>query len=106
MLNFPRILNPRLKVYGDGAMSLVSEEEEVRLRRPPTTYANIDGQRIDDGRYQAFNADVAAFIPSTRRLTDALRTFAYGTDASFYRLQPKLVVKVRMTKRWLPASPG
>eukprot|EP00884_Botryococcus_braunii_P003109 jgi/Botrbrau1/1279/Bobra.0163s0062.1 len=89
-----RIRNPRLKVYGDGAMSLVSEEEEARLRLPPTSYANIDGQRVDDGRYAAFNADIAAFIPGVRRLTDALRTFAYGTDASFYRLQPKIVVKV------------
>ena len=29
-----------------------------------------------------------------RLVSDAVRTFAYGTDASFYRLNPKLVVKV------------
>jgi len=33
-------------------------------------------------------------IPSERIYTDELRTFAYGTDASFYRLTPKIVVKV------------
>ncbi len=35
------------------------------------------------------------FIPSARQFSDPVRTFAYGTDASFYRLNPKLVVKVR-----------
>ena len=34
--------------------------------------------------------------PSSRLriITDSVRTFAYGTDASFYRLNPRLVVKV------------
>ena len=36
----------------------------------------------------------AEFLPKTRQFTDAVRTFAYGTDASFYRLNPKLVLKV------------
>ncbi len=90
----PKILNPRLKVYDDGAISLISGDEEAQLRRPVTRYANVDGHRVEDGRYAAFIADIAAFIPEARRYTDALRTFAYGTDASFYRLNPKLVVKV------------
>jgi hypothetical protein len=34
-------------------------------------------------------------VPSARQFTDPVRTFAYGTDASFYRLNPKMVVKVR-----------
>jgi D-lactate dehydrogenase len=34
------------------------------------------------------------FIPTARQFTDPVRTLAYGTDASFYRLNPKLVVKV------------
>ena len=34
------------------------------------------------------------FIPKDRQFTDPVRTFAYGTDASFYRLNPKMVVKV------------
>jgi D-lactate dehydrogenase len=38
--------------------------------------------------------DLKTFIPEARLICDPLRTLAYGTDASFYRLIPKLVVKV------------
>ena len=41
-----------------------------------------------------FLQDISEFIPESRQFTDAVRTFAYGTDASFYRLNPKMVVKV------------
>ncbi len=34
-------------------------------------------------------------IPSERIYTDELRRLAYGTDASFYRLIPKVVIKVK-----------
>ncbi|MBF0286769.1 MAG: FAD-binding oxidoreductase [SAR324 cluster bacterium] len=37
---------------------------------------------------------LSSFIPKTRLIHDPLRTLAYGTDASFYRLIPQLVVKV------------
>ena len=37
---------------------------------------------------------VQQFIPDARVFTDPVRTFAYGTDASFYRLNPKMVIKV------------
>lgn len=57
-------------------------------------YKNVDGHRFDDGRYKAFMQEISEFIPSARQFTDPIRTFAYGTDASFYRLNPKLVVKV------------
>jgi D-lactate dehydrogenase len=40
--------------------------------------------------YREFNA----FIPTSRLISDPLRTLAYGTDASFYRQIPKLVVEV------------
>jgi D-lactate dehydrogenase len=43
--------------------------------------------------YKQFYRDLLAFIPDTRLITDPLRTLAYGTDASFYRLIPKIVVK-------------
>ncbi|MEJ2164545.1 MAG: FAD-binding and (Fe-S)-binding domain-containing protein [Desulfobacterales bacterium] len=33
-------------------------------------------------------------IPLARLITDPLRTLAYGTDASFYRMVPRLIVKV------------
>ncbi|MCC5827709.1 FAD-binding and (Fe-S)-binding domain-containing protein [Alkalimonas sp.] len=35
-----------------------------------------------------------ALIPAERLIDDPLRTLAYGTDASFYRLIPKLVIKL------------
>jgi len=57
-------------------------------------YRNVDGQRFDDGRYAAFRKEIGAIVPEKRIFTDAVRMFAYGTDASFYRLNPKMVVKV------------
>ncbi|MDG4554324.1 MAG: FAD-binding and (Fe-S)-binding domain-containing protein [Candidatus Competibacter sp.] len=38
--------------------------------------------------------DLQRFIPAARLISDPLRTLAYGTDASLYRLIPKLVVRV------------
>jgi D-lactate dehydrogenase len=42
---------------------------------------------------QKFIEQLNKTIPSDRLIIDPLRTLAYGTDASFYRLIPKLVVK-------------
>ncbi|MDD1012510.1 FAD-binding and (Fe-S)-binding domain-containing protein [Pseudomonas rubra] len=42
----------------------------------------------------AFLDSVARLIPGERRFDDPLSTLAFGTDASFYRLIPKLVVRV------------
>lgn len=44
------------------------------------------------GRYQSFVDRVSSALPSARIITDPLKTFAYGTDASFYRLIPKVVI--------------
>ncbi|WP_428607403.1 FAD-binding and (Fe-S)-binding domain-containing protein [Sedimenticola sp.] len=44
--------------------------------------------------YRALKRDLEGFIGSDRLIDDPLRTLAYGTDASFYRLIPQLVVKV------------
>jgi D-lactate dehydrogenase len=44
-------------------------------------------------RYQRFLMDISALVPKGRIYTDPLRTLAYGTDASFYRLIPKIVVR-------------
>lgn len=44
--------------------------------------------------YQKLRASLAGAIPTSRVIHDPLRTLAYGTDASFYQLIPKLVVKV------------
>ena len=50
--------------------------------------------RHDDGRYSLFKDEVRAILGEERVVDDPVRTFAYGTDASFYRLTPQAVVKV------------
>lgn len=42
----------------------------------------------------AFLTEVKRLIPAKRLFDDPLSTLAFGTDASFYRLVPKLVVRV------------
>ncbi|SDV05432.1 FAD-binding and (Fe-S)-binding domain-containing protein [Pseudomonas mucidolens] len=42
----------------------------------------------------AFLDAVARLIPKDRRFDDPLSTLAFGTDASFYRLIPQLVIRV------------
>ena len=44
--------------------------------------------------YKAFLKDIARTIDDERLITDPLRTLALGTDASFYRLIPAIVVVV------------
>jgi D-lactate dehydrogenase len=43
-------------------------------------------------KYNKFLEDLQHVIPQANLITDPLRTLAYGTDASFYRLIPKIVV--------------
>ena len=107
-----------------GAVSASMEGEAVQQG----IFKNIDGHRFDDGRYKTFAEEISAFIPKERQFTDAVRTFAYGTDgesrgswthmippltillsfaASFYRLNPKMVVKIHNeseVKRILPIA--
>jgi D-lactate dehydrogenase len=44
--------------------------------------------------YDDVYRELGSFVPKSRLIADPLRTLAYGTDASFYRLIPKLVVEV------------
>jgi D-lactate dehydrogenase len=44
--------------------------------------------------YRVFHDRISPPIPSSRIFCDPFRTLAFGTDASFYRLVPKIVVKV------------
>jgi len=44
--------------------------------------------------YADLLGDLAHFLPSERVVTDPLRLVAYGTDASFYRLVPRVAVIV------------
>ncbi|MBR3064156.1 MAG: FAD-binding oxidoreductase [Bacteroidales bacterium] len=47
------------------------------------------------GEYKSFYEALLPIIPKERMFHDALSTLAYGTDASFYRLIPKLVIRAR-----------
>ena len=47
------------------------------------------------GEYKSFYEALLPVIPKERMFHDALSTLAYGTDASFYRLIPKLVIRAR-----------
>jgi len=44
--------------------------------------------------YGQLKKALSAFIPPERLIDDPLRLLAYGTDASFYRLIPKLIVQL------------
>lgn len=50
------------------------------------------------GTYKELYNELIREIPSERLLHDDLNTLAFGADASFYRLIPKLIVKVRSEK--------
>jgi hypothetical protein len=54
----------------------------------------VFGEDSLEGGYKQFREDIRSIVPDSRVFTDPLRTLAYGTDASFYRLVPKIVVKV------------
>ena len=84
----------RTDLYGAVSMVAPGEGGPASQQQAPQAYRNVDGQRFEDGRYQAFAAEVSGFIPKERQYTDPVRTFAYGTDASFYRLNPKMVIKI------------
>ena len=45
--------------------------------------------------YRRFHDEVGRKVPAERLVVDPLRTLAFGTDASFYRLIPRVVVQVR-----------
>src|SRR5574344_3065854 len=50
------------------------------------------------GIYKEFYDKLKHSIPKERMFHDALSTLAYGTDASFYRLIPKLVIRAESEK--------
>lgn len=47
----------------------------------------------DSPRHAAFLTAIKQFIPASRIYTDELRRLAWGTDAGFYRLIPRIVVR-------------
>jgi FAD/FMN-containing dehydrogenase len=62
------------------------------MRPAPSTRSDV---RALPERHRSFFEEARAAIPEERLFCDPLRTLAYGTDASFYRLVPKVVVRVR-----------
>ncbi len=44
-------------------------------------------------KYSRFLEEVGKFVPQNAIYTDELRRFAWGTDAGFYRLVPKIVIR-------------
>jgi D-lactate dehydrogenase len=46
-----------------------------------------------DEPYAGLVDDLRSFIPANRIYTDPLRTLGWGTDASFYRMTPRVVVR-------------
>lgn len=50
------------------------------------------------GKYLDFYNQISKKIPVGNIFTDKLHTLAYGTDASFYRLIPKIVIKTDNAK--------
>ena len=72
-------------------------------------FRNVDGERWEDGRYAAFRDEAVATsgVKKGNVFEDPVRTFAYGTDASFYRLVPKMVMKIESedeVRRLLPLA--
>ena len=47
------------------------------------------------GNYKSLFEQLTSVIDSKRIFHDPLHTLAYGTDASFYRLIPKIVIKAK-----------
>ena len=50
---------------------------------------------MEPERYSHFINEIKEFLPSENIYTDSLRTLAWGTDASFYRIVPRVVVRTR-----------
>lgn len=44
-------------------------------------------------KYSRFLEEVGKFVPKNAFYTDEIRRFAWGTDAGFYRLVPKIVIR-------------
>ena len=72
------------------------DSERSRRRRDARHRGRRNGQEdVHAARpYHQLQQELAAFLPTERLIVDPLRLLAWGTDASFYRLVPKLLVVV------------
>ena len=50
---------------------------------------------MSDSRHQTFLSGIRRIIPKENIYTDDLRCLAWGTDAGFYRLVPRVVIRSR-----------
>lgn len=50
---------------------------------------------MDTKNYEAFLAEIGSYLDKDQVYTDELRTLGWGTDAGFYRLIPKVVIRAR-----------
>ncbi len=64
------------------------------MRAPTADPVSASNPSAASTRYAALQAELAAFLPPERIVTDPLRRHAYGGDASFYRLLPQIVVVI------------
>ena len=69
-------------------MSLSKSAQLSAATSAPTSAVTLSTE------YRAFADSLADLLPSERVIRDYARRLAYGTDASFYRLVPQLVLKV------------
>ena len=50
---------------------------------------------LDMKDYNGFLKEIRVVLPGERVYTDELRTLAWGTDASFYRMTPRVVIRAK-----------
>ena len=48
---------------------------------------------MNSRHYEEFLTEIGRILPKDRIYTDELRTLGWGTDASFYRMIPKIVIR-------------
>ncbi|WP_421919983.1 FAD-binding and (Fe-S)-binding domain-containing protein [Marinifilum sp.] len=51
-----------------------------------------------EGNYKKFYEEIKSDIEKSRIYTDEIRNLAYGTDAGFYRLTPKITIRAKNEK--------
>ena len=65
---------------GRGSISRECERQHLWQPQPvPTEFRNVDGERLEDGRYAAFREEAAGGAVKPENDHDPVRTFAYGT---------------------------
>ena len=81
------ILGPKPAPTDESIFSRIAREQNDEknhvIARGKTCFAILNN----------YLAEIKQFVPDKRIYTDELRTLGWGTDASFYRQIPKIVVR-------------